>query len=189
MSCIKDNEQYLVKDPKIRNFIFNLAKKKLKKESLVLTPNMIRFLALKLISEHQTLMIKIGNVIFSSSNLIRLLTRVSGTVVIGVLGTVFIIVLYAVFMAIIYFDQTQNCGYNCNAYFEQLPKQVPVKIYVEQPAGHLVITENNHAHQVEIYIPLKLPEEIIYTDTGGKVVRKSYQLSRKKAQEVKFSDF
>jgi hypothetical protein len=38
---------------------------------------MIRFLALKLISEDQTLIVKIGNVVFSSSNRVRLLTRLA----------------------------------------------------------------------------------------------------------------
>ena len=75
LSCIADNEQYLVKSTKIKKLIFSLVKAKIKNESLVLTPNMIRFLALKLISEDQTLIVKIGNVVVSSSNRVRLLTR------------------------------------------------------------------------------------------------------------------
>lgn len=66
---------------------------------------------------------------------------------------------------------------------------MPVKIYVEQPAGQLVIADNNDAHQVEIYTPAKLLDEITHTNTGQKVVKKSYKLSRKKAQEIKFSEF
>lgn len=56
LSYICDNENYLVKDPLIKELIFSLVKATLQNESLVLTPNMIRFLALKLINNDQTLL-------------------------------------------------------------------------------------------------------------------------------------
>jgi hypothetical protein len=96
---------------------------------------------------------------------------------------------YVIFRTLIYFERIQNCGYNCDAYFQHFPKEVPVKIYAEQSAGQLIITENNDAHQVEIYTPAKLPDEVMYMNTGQKVVKKSYELSRKKAKEIKFSEF
>jgi hypothetical protein len=189
LSCIADNEKYLVKSPNIKKFIFSLVKKKLKNESLVLTPNMIRFLALKLISEDQTLIVKIGNVVFSSRNRVRLLTRLAGTAAIAVLGAVFSILPYAILMIVMYFESTRNCGYDCAAYFQHLPNEVPLQIYAEQSAGHLIIAQNNDAHQVQIYTPSKLPDQVVHTNTGQKVVRKSYEPSRQKAKEIKFDEF
>lgn len=69
---ISDNERYLVKDPRIIQIVFNLVKARTKLESLTLTPNMIRFLALNLISNDQTLIVKICNILASSNNRIRL---------------------------------------------------------------------------------------------------------------------
>lgn len=129
LTCIADNERYLVKDPEIIKIVFNLVKAKIKDESLVLTPNMLRFLALKLINNDQTLMVKIGNILVSSNNRARLLARVSGSAVIGFVGALFSIVPYAVLMMVIYFDTIENCGYKCSDYFEQLSKQGPVEIY------------------------------------------------------------
>ena len=50
LTCIADNERYLVKDPKIIKMVFDLVKAKIKNESLILTPYIMRFLALKLIN-------------------------------------------------------------------------------------------------------------------------------------------
>jgi len=74
---------------------------------------MIRFLALKLISEDQTLIVKIGNVVVSSNNRIRLLTRIAGTILIGVAGALAAIIPSAILLAILFFEETQNCGYYC----------------------------------------------------------------------------
>ena len=67
LTCIADNERYLVKDPEIIKMVFDLVKAKIKNESLVLTPNILRFLALKLINNDQTLIVKIRNIIVSSN--------------------------------------------------------------------------------------------------------------------------
>jgi hypothetical protein len=150
---------------------------------------MIRFLALKLINEDQSAITKIGNVVLSSSNRIRLLTRLTGTAVIAVSTALLSTLPHAIILLIVYFEGTQNCGYNCDAYFEELPKEVPVKIYQEQATGHPIITQKNKANQVEIYLPTKLPNEILYSDRAEKIVKRSYKLSGKKAKEVKFSEF
>jgi hypothetical protein len=148
---------------------------------------MIRFLALKLISEDKTLIVKIGNVVFSSSNRVRLLTRLSGSPVLGLLGAVFSIFPYAIFMALIYFSLTENCEYDCDAYFQHLSKEVPVEIYAQQSSGHLVISENNDARQVSIYLPSKSQDEIIHINNRQALVTRSYKPSRKKAKKVTFS--
>ena len=88
LSCISENEKYLVKSREIRELIFKLVKAKIQNESLVLTPNMIRFLALKLLNQDQTLVVKIGNIVVSSNNRARLITRLAGTTIIALLGAI-----------------------------------------------------------------------------------------------------
>ena len=63
LACIADNESYLVKNSELINLIFGLVKAKIKKEYLILTPNMMRFFALKLINNDKTLMVKVGNIV------------------------------------------------------------------------------------------------------------------------------
>lgn len=75
--CIADNKCYFIKDPEIIKVVFVLIKVKIKKESLVLTPNMICFLALKLINNDQTLIVKIKNFIASSNNRAWLFAQVT----------------------------------------------------------------------------------------------------------------
>ena len=48
-----------LKAKKVREVTFRLVKKKIEKDFLVITPNIIRFLALKLINEDQNLSVKI----------------------------------------------------------------------------------------------------------------------------------
>jgi hypothetical protein len=188
ISCIADNEKYVVKSPKMKKLIFKLLKKNLETESLVMTPNLLRLLAFKLMSDDQTLMVKIGNIVVSSNNRVRLLTRLSGTFIIGVLGAIFSTLPYAIFMVLIYFEGSQNCGYNCDAHFQHVPKESIIRIYGEQSSGHLAIAENNDARQVEIYITSKFPDEVIDTNTKQKIVKKTFKRT-KKARLVNFADF
>jgi len=192
LSCMSDNERYLVKDPEIIQVVFGLVKAKIKKESLVLTPNMMRFLALKLLNNNQSLIVKIGNVVASSNNRVRLLARVSGAAVIGFVGAIFSLLPYAILMAILYFDATQNCGYKCQDYFEHLPKEGPVRIYAEESTGHLAIAGNDDARQIEIYTPSKpskASDSEVISKTGEIKRTTSHTRSRTKAKQVKFSDF
>ena len=115
LASIADNERYLVKDPEIIKIIFDLVKAKIKNESLVLTPNMIRFLALTLINNDQTLVVKI---VASSNDRARLFARVYVIIIIGFVSALFSTLPYAVLMMVIFFDSTQNCGYKCSDYFE-----------------------------------------------------------------------
>ena len=185
LSCISDNEGYLVKDPKIIKLVFGLVKAKIKDESLVITPSMVRFLALKLINNDQSLIVKIGNVVASSNNRARLLVRVSGAAVIGFVGALIAVFPYALLMVVLFFDNTTYCGYRCQDYFEHLPEERPISIYGEKSTGHLVITGNDDARQMEIYTPSK---DKAITSSDGKKTR-SYIKSKRKAKEVKFSDF
>jgi hypothetical protein len=189
LACIADNERYLVKDPELTKIVFALVKAKIKKESLVLTPNMMRFLALKLINNDQTLLVKIGNVVASSNNRARLFSRVIGSAIIGFVGALVATLPYCILMLLLYFNATENCGYKCSDYFEQLPKEGPAKIYGEESTGHLFIGGNDDARQIEIYIPSKAADEVTVSSNGELKTTKTYSKVRKKAKEVKFSDF
>lgn len=192
LSCIDDNERYLVKDPKLIKVIFSLVKEKIKNESLVLTPNMMRFLALKLLNNDQSFLTQIGNVVVSSNNRARFMARISGAAVIGFVGGIVSSFAYAILMMILYFNLTENCAYKCQDHFEHLPKEGPVRIYGEKSTGHLTIAGNDDARQIEIYIPSKSSKasdsEII---SNSQKIKKTtiYTRSRKKAKQVKFSDF
>ena len=189
LTCIADNERYLVKDPEIIKMVFALVKAKLKNESLVLTPNMLRFLALRLINNDQTFIVKIGNIIASSNSRARLFARASGSVIIGVVGILFSIFPYAALMMAIYFNTTENCGYKCSDYFEQLSKNGPVEIYGKSSTGHLVIAGSDDARQLGIYIPSKAADEVTISSNGQLRTTKTYTKVRKKAKQVDFSDF
>ena len=189
LTCIADNERYLVKDPEIIKMVFNLVMAKIKNESLVLTPNMLRFLALKLINNDQTLIVKIGNVLLSSNNRARLFARVSGSVMIGFVGALCSIFPYAVLMMVIYFSSTENCGYKCSDYFETLPKEGHVEIYKKEPTGHVFIAGNDDARQIEIYTPSKSADEVTIGSNGVIKRTTTYNKVRKKAKQVNFSDF
>ena len=191
LTCIADNERYLVKDPEIIKMVFNLVKAKIKNESLILSPNMLRFLALKLINNDQTLIVKIGNIIVSSNNRTRILARVSGSAIIGFVGALFSIFPYAVLMMVIYFNTTENCGYKCSDYFETLPKEGHVELYKKESTGHVFIAGNDDAKQIEIYTPSKSADKVTVTGRGNEIVKKTttYNKVRKKAKQVNFSDF
>jgi len=189
LTCIADNERYLVKDPEIIEMVFNLVKAKIKNESLVLTPNMLRFLALKLINNDQTLIVKIGNIIASSNNRARLFARVSGSAIIGFVGALFSIFPYAVLMMILYFNTTENCGYKCSDYFERLPKEGHIESYQKESTGHVFIAGNDDAKQIEIYTPLKSADEVTLRSNGVVKKTRTYSKVRKKAKQVNFSDF
>lgn len=76
-SCIAENKNDLVKNPKIKN------------ESWVVTPNMIRFFALKLLNDDQSLIVKILNTVVSSDNQVRLVFRVLRAIMIEFLRSIF----------------------------------------------------------------------------------------------------
>ena len=95
----------------------------------------MRFLALKLINNDQTLIVKIGNIVASSNNRARLFTRLAGSAIIGFVGSLVATFLYAILMLVLYFNATENCGYKCSDYFEQLPKAKATKIYSEKING------------------------------------------------------
>ena len=189
LSCINDNEKYLVTSPRIKELIFRLAKEKIKNQSLVITPNLIRFFALKLLNEDQFLILKIGNLVVSSENRVRLITRLLGTSVLALLGATVSLFPYAVLLAMIFFAETENFGYNCNDHFQKLSPNEPIEIYAERQEGNLFIAGKDDAHKVAIYIPSQSTKEISKSNNKEKVVKTIYRRARKKAKQVKFSEF
>lgn len=187
LSCISDNERYLVKDPELTKIVFGLVKTKVKNQSLSLTPNLMRFLALKLIKNDQTLMVKIGNILASSNHRARVLSRITVSGMIGVVGALMAPIPYCIFMVLVFFDASENCGYKCSNYFDQLPKEGPVRVYEE--TGRLFIGANDDARQMEIYVPSKDRNEVTTSKNGKLKTTKIYTKSRKQAKVVKFSDF
>ena len=189
LTCIADNERYLVKDPELTKIIFALVKVKVENQSVILTPNLIRFLALKLINNDQTFMVQVGNFVASSNNRFRLLSRTFGSAIFGFMAALITTLPYGILMLLLYFDATENCNYNCSNHFEQLPIEGPAKIYGEKSTGHLFIGGNDDARQIEIYTPSKAADEVTVSSDGESKRTKTYTKVRKKVKEVKFSDF
>ena len=189
LSCIADNNRYLIKDPELINIVFSLVKAKIKDESIILTPNMMRFLALKLIKNDQTFMVKVGNIMLSANSRAQFITWVVFSTAVGVVGAAANLLPYTVLIMILWFNSTENCGRKCSNYFEQIPKEGPFEIYKEQPNGHICIASTEDAEQLQLYIPTesKVEESV----TGNEEVRKirTYKKSRKKPKQVNFSDF
>jgi len=185
--CIEDNKSYLVNDPDIIKLIFALVKAKIKKESIVLTPNLIRYLAWRLVNDDKTLFLKIRNIFLFSESQARISFRVIGTAFIAFIGAVFNMLPYSILIALTYFDTTENCYHRCSDYFHELPAEGPVKIQREKSTGNIFISANDDARQIEIYIPSKAPEEVTMNEKGELI--KTYQFSRKKPRQVNFSDF
>ena len=189
LSCIADDEIYSVKNERVLKAIFDLVQAKIKNESLVLTPNMMRFLALKILnnSNKSSLVTKVGNIVVLSDNRVRLVNRVVGSAVIGFVTGLMTSISYGILLMLLYFDNTANSVYRCDDYFEHLPKDQPVKVFAEKPTGQLVIAGNDDARSVEIYVPSKTSDKV--TTSSDEKVTRTYEKSRKKAKVVKFSDF
>lgn len=196
LSCIADNELYLVKSKKLKQLIFALVKGEIKNESLGLTPNLIRFLALRLLNPDKSLIVKVGNLILLSSNRARLFFRLKGSALIGVIGALCTTLPYAILLVILYFDFSSNCGYDCSSHFEILPKESSVIIYSDDSTGHLIIGDKNQASQVQIYNPIdfknhksvKNVKEQTFVKEDETVTRE-YKRSSQKYKQVDFADF
>lgn len=192
LTCIVDNENYLVTSQRIKDLIFRLVKAKIKNDSLVLTPNLIRFLALTLLKEDKTFITRVGSILISSNNRARLMIRTIAAAVLGSIGAAIPVLLpFSILMAISMYTQTEFCGYKCDAHFQKLPQNEPIEIYEERQNGHLVIAGNDDARKVEIYVSSPSAKKIVKSNkkTCEKVITQRYRPARKKAKQVNFSDF
>jgi hypothetical protein len=166
-------------------------KEKVKNQSLIITPNMIRFLALTLLKNDESLIKKIGNVVVSADSRAQLFSRIFGSSIIGLVAGLFQFFPLAILMTMIYYDSTANCGYKCHDYFELIPKESSVRVYSNELTENLLIGENDGSRQMIIYNPSKVQDEGIIGKTKKAEIKRTrtYIISRKQAKEVKFSDF
>lgn len=70
----------------------------------------------------------------------RVLIRVAGSLLIGVVASALTALPYAILTMTIYFQATKNCGFKCSEYFEQLPSQGPV-LMEEKQTGPTIFKE------------------------------------------------
>ena len=190
LTCIADNERYLVQNPTIRKLIFNLVGAKIKNESLVLTPNMIRFLALKLLKNDKHLVVKVGSLLVSTQSRNRICTRISSSFLIGIMAGIGATVSYGIVLMLLVYSLSGNCGYPCQTY-ERLPSAGPVRVFEKQSTGHLIIAGKDVARPVEIYLPSPDRNQIetIQKSNNGFEKTTHDSPSRTKARAVNFSDF
>lgn len=123
LTCIADEENYLVKDPKIKQMIFGLVKEKLIDTSVVLTPVMMRYLSSRIINSNQSFFIQVENFIFIAESRLRLFIRTGESILIGALGGLIESIQYITIAIVMFYSATENCGHQFNNYFEQLLKR------------------------------------------------------------------
>ena len=112
-----------------------------------------------------------------------------GTVAIGFIGALVSTLPYVVLMMVLYFDTTENCGYKCSDYFEQLPKEGTVNIYGEKATKHIFIGSNDDARQIAVYVPSKDANELSANSDGSlKTTKQRFKKIRPKSKQVSFSD-
>ena len=188
LSCIADGKAYQIKDPKLADLIFEIAKAKFKDESLIISQNLIRYFAYKIANENTGLILKVKNTLFFSNNPARLLIRVAYSVAFGIFAAATSMLPYAIFIAILTFKTTENSGVNCDRYFEELPAQKDGSrvVYVQSESKNLIIAGNDQAHQLAIYVPNTESCPVVSKENQ---LTRTYKKSQKKAKEIKFSEF
>ena len=203
LSYVKDFGVYKLKDPRMINLIFNLVQANVERESIILSPRLIRFLALSVTSKAQVgnnIALQAGKIIVSTDNFVRLKARIIISAAIGLTGGLFSLVAHSAYTLIVLFiayHLTEKCGYTITApdYFEVLQaasgRPEVVQIYEETPNGHVFIAENDK--EFELFIEEPQSREILIKEqednTKVKVIKKTYKSSRKKPKMVTFEQF
>lgn len=169
LSCIANEENCLVKSEKIRRWIFTLVKRNLNAQSLILSPNLFRFLALNLLKTDESLIAQISRTLQIINKKLRFGLGVSG-------------------LAVIHFV---SAGYPPHPDYYKLPIE-PIGI-VEQSRRNLIV---RITHQVD---PSETPslEELEESETKTEVStseierKKSgkYRKEHRKSQSVRFDEF
>lgn len=189
LACIADDHNYIVKNQKITKLIFELVKEKMKNESLAITPNLMRYLATRLIREDRTLIVQVGNLVVQSESRNRFLTRISTAAIAGTITGLGVAFGYGVLLSLMVFLNTESCfmKWECDEYFEPVPMEMPMEFYEDVESGHLFVASEDQ--QVSIYTPSPKEVEIAVNPNGERVVKKTYNKFPKKAKQTKFSDF
>ena len=185
LSCIADEEQYLVRDRKLKQLLFALVRAKLSNKSLIISPNLVRFLALRLIKPNSGIITKIGNFVFSSTSGLKTITAFA----LGVANGFLISLPYAVLTIVLMLTATHNC-YPCEKYFDKLPKSAdPItRVYAEREVGNLIISSNDEGRQIQLFVPShsETKSEVVSLTEVKKTKTTTYQKSRVRPKAVKF---
>jgi hypothetical protein len=194
VSSIKDEISYIVKDRKLTKSIYRLAKENFKFQSLIITPNLPRFLVLKLASENNTMVVRFQNFLLLSDSPVRLLIRGGSALTVGIITALTSVLPFAVLVLFVTFSQTENCGFQCEKYFQEIRPQDngALMVYAPQSTGSLIITSKNSAQRVEISIPDQAevrPNPIIKKVEGKTTISRKYKKVEAKAKMVTFSQF
>ena len=86
-ACIKNDKSYFLKNTQLRQLLFSLVEAKLKKTSIILSPQLVRFLAHKILTRNWTLLDKAKNFLLSNflENIPQFSFMVYTNLIIGVL--------------------------------------------------------------------------------------------------------
>ena len=185
LSCIADESHYLVKSERLKRIIFQLAKAKMTSEALVITPNLIRLVAKRLIQNDPSVITTIGNTLLVTESKSRLAMRTVETIISVVIGYFLHTASIGILLMIILFDETGKCSVDCGRYFEKLPKHDDkLIVFREKQETSVIISSDSN---IEIYTPVTKvkPEPSANNDR----IHRSYIKSRKKSRQVTFEDF
>ena len=188
LTCIADDHRYILKDEYLTKVIFSLVQTIVKDQSIILSPNMLRFLALQLLRNNDNnLQIKVGNIFFESMNRGRILIRVAGSLLIGTVASALTALPYAILTMIVYFQATKNSGFRCSEYFEQLPNQGPVLMEEKRTGPTIFIGDS----KPEIYVPkyTRKTKKVRVITKSELESNQRYKRVRCQPKEVKFIDF
>ena len=189
LSCISNENNFLVRDQRVLRLIFKLVEAKMMDESLVISPNLLRFLALRLLKPDSSLWMTITKHVVMAANRRRLLIRFAGAAAVGAANAIVGSIFYTILSVLIVFNSTGNCYHPCDRYFERLPESSPqsqTRIYARQPTGNILIAANDDARQVEIFVPSKQPPKLESINGNEVIKSEKFVRSRKKAKQVLF---
>ena len=186
--CIEDDKAYLLLNNKIKKAIRFFLKLTVQK-NMILTPNLIRLIAMYFTQKDKPSVINISNVLFRINNTRIALMRYTTAIVLGLTTGLLSGIYYGIVILIMTYICTPNVP-NCEEYFKEISsdaihKEIP--IFGKNDEDHLIVS--GRSERINIYIPKG--KEVVVTDPKleTKEVRQTYKKVHKKAKEVKFSDF
>jgi hypothetical protein len=195
IACVKDDVPYVIKDPRLIKLIYRLAGQNFKRHNLIITPNLMRLFALKLANQNSVI-VRFQNFLVFSDSPIRLLIRVATALTISIITGICSTIPVAIFALFLAFSQTENCGFPCDKYFQEIRPQDngALMVYAPKSTGNIIITKEGSAEGLEIFIPDETqvrPNPIINKVQGKTTTDRRYARlkTRPVAKEMKYSDF
>ena len=191
LACIADAHRYILKDEYLTKVIFSLVQAIVKDQSIILSPNMLRFLALHLLrNKDNNLQITFGNIFMESMNRGRILLRIVGSLVMGATASLFTTFYYSLMTTIIYFELTQNIGFRCSQYFEQLPAPAN-HVLLEGKKPRILVADTKSGNELTVYSPKssRRTKEVHVVTKNELVTERRYKRHRRQPNEIRFIDF